>query len=104
MINNTFQELGNKNITFLVDRFFYASTADSTGFVSFNYTGNSSKHAFEWVLQSDGNTTLFDMFLVAEHIGEVTSAPYPGYDINEDGIVDILDIVLVSNKLFWKIT
>jgi hypothetical protein len=100
IINNTVPEFANKNLSFTADGITYAnSTADSNGFVSFNYTGTWSKHTFEWVIIPDGNVNLLDLIQVALHFGEKTSAPYPSYDLNADGIVDIFDAVLVAKKI-----
>jgi len=101
IINNTVPEFANKNLSFTADGVTYAnSTADSKGFVSFNYTGAWSKHRFEWVIIPDGNVYLLDLIQVALHFGEATSAPYPNYDANEDGKVDISDVVLVAREIF----
>jgi hypothetical protein len=54
---------------------------------------------FKLVLQSDGNVNLSNLIMIASHIGEVTSATYPSYDSNADGIVDIFDALLVAKKI-----
>jgi hypothetical protein len=100
IINNTLPEMANKGLSFTADGITYAnSTADAKGFVSFNYTGTWSKHTFGWVVNSNGNVSLSDLILVATHFGEATSAPYPSYDPNTDGIVSIFDAVLVAKKI-----
>ncbi|MCG2735984.1 MAG: dockerin type I domain-containing protein [Candidatus Methanoperedenaceae archaeon] len=101
IINNTVPGFANKNLSFTADGITYAnSTADSKGFVSFNYTGTWSKHTFEWVMESDKIVNILDLLLVAQHFGEETSAPYPDYDANKDGKVDISDVVLVAREVF----
>ena len=41
-----------------------------------------------------------DLSIVSAHMDEIMTLPYPNYDGNTDGIVDILDLTLVSwNKL-----
>lgn len=100
LINNTLPEMANKNISFKVDGVNYAnSTADSKGFVSIDYSGTWSKHTFEWVLIPDGNRNIADQVQVALHFGEATSPPYPSYDPDEDGIVSILDAVLIAKEI-----
>ena len=100
LINNTLPETANHNLSLKVDGVTYAnSTADSKGFVSFNYTGNWSKHTFEFVMQSEGNLNLFDFAEIVSHFGEETSQPYPNYDLNTDGIVDVSDVVLFAKQI-----
>ena len=43
---------------------------------------------------------LLDLIQVALHFGEKTSQPYPSYDHNTDGIVDISDVVLFAKEIF----
>jgi len=100
LINNTLPEMANKNLSFKVDGANYAnSTADSNGFVSINYTGTWSQNTFEWALIPDGNTNFTDLIQIALHFGEVTAAPYPRYDVNTDGVVDVYDIIAVSSNI-----
>ena len=47
----------------------------------------------------DGDTNMVDLIQVALHFGDVTSAPYPSYDLNANGIVDINDVVLAAKKV-----
>ncbi len=92
--------MANKDVSFTADGITYAtSTADSKGFVSINYSWTGSKHKFEWASNPDGNTGMVDLIQVSLHFGEVTSAPYPSYDPNADGIVDISDVVLAAKKV-----
>ena len=97
MINNTLPEMANKDVSFTADEVTYAaSTVDSKDLVSINYSWTGSKHKFEWASNPDGNTSMVDLIQVGLHFGEETSAPYPSYDVNADGIVDI-----VEKRLLW---
>jgi hypothetical protein len=78
--------------------------ADTTGKIAFNNSIWNSPSKFtviESAPASDGNVTFTngDLVIVKEHFGENTSAPYPKYDPNKDGIVDIMDIVYVATKI-----
>jgi hypothetical protein len=50
-------------------------------------------------LNGDGVVDEKDVMIVNQHMGNVTSSPYPNYDINQDGIVDILDMQFVTDKI-----
>ncbi|MDP2844752.1 MAG: dockerin type I domain-containing protein [Candidatus Methanoperedens sp.] len=69
VINNTIPGYANMDVKFYVDDALYTNkTANATGFISFNYTGAWSSHTFKWVVN------------------------FPRYDINKDGMVNILDL------------
>jgi len=34
-----------------------------------------------------------------KHFGETTTSPYPRYDVNADGLVDILDLRMVAGGM-----
>ena len=77
--------------------------ADATGKIAFNNSVWNLSSRFT-VMESatggpDDNFTIGDLVIVKEHFGENTSAPYPKYDPNKDGIVDIMDIVYVATKI-----
>jgi hypothetical protein len=40
-----------------------------------------------------------DVDIVRQHMGNKTTPPYPNYDFNQDGIVDVLDMEYVTGKL-----
>lgn len=50
-------------------------------------------------VNQDGQTNMRDLFIVAEHFGESTQAPYPRYDVNQDNATDIYDVVLASSNI-----
>ena len=72
VFNNTIPAFANRDVNFAVDDVIYTNkTANASGFLSFNYTNfmaSGSMHTFKWALN------------------------VPGYDINQDGIVNILDL------------
>ena len=41
---------------------------------------------------------LEDVNIIGLNIGKITSVPYPNYDINANGIVDIFDMKLVAKN------
>ena len=47
----------------------------------------------------DINVNQADLDVIALHFGEVTVAPYPRYDVNTDGVVDVYDIIAVSTNI-----
>jgi hypothetical protein len=62
LINNTLPEMANKNLSFTSDSIHYVySTADSKGFISFNYTGTWSPHTFEWVVTDNVSFAIEDL-------------------------------------------
>jgi len=97
------------NISFLVDGVKYASAvANSTGFMSFNYTGPwSSAHTFEWFnsaglfqyqdVNQDGLINIDDLNYMSWIIN--TNGTCALCDVNKDGMVDIYDIMLVSRDV-----
>lgn len=114
LINNTLPEFANKNILFLVDGVRYASTmANSTGFMSINYTGSwSSPHTFEWFssagsflyqdVNQDGLVNIDDLNYISLIIN--TNGTCALCDVNRDGSVDIYDITLVTNDVHSSFT
>jgi hypothetical protein len=50
-------------------------------------------------LNGDWNVDEKDVEIVNQHMGNVTSYPYPNYDVNQDGIVDVLDMQFVTDKI-----
>lgn len=40
-----------------------------------------------------------DVVIVFSHFNETTLAPYPRHDVNQDGVVDILDVALVCTRV-----
>jgi hypothetical protein len=40
-----------------------------------------------------------DMVVIGQHFKENVSNPYPGYDVNMDGVVDVLDITITAQNL-----
>lgn len=50
-------------------------------------------------LNDDGNVTKLDLDIIKNNFGKVTSMPYPKYDVNADGIVNVKDATLVSNQI-----
>lgn len=52
-------------------------------------------------LNDDEIVNILDMEIVRSNFGIVTSQLYPIYDVNTDGVVDILDAVLVSKEIIW---
>jgi hypothetical protein len=40
-----------------------------------------------------------DVDIVRQHMGNKTTPPYPNYDFNQDGIVDVLDMEYVTGKI-----
>jgi len=74
--------------------------ADDTGKIAFsNYVWNLSSRFT--VMEDGGNVTftIGDLVILMQHFGEKTSVPYPKYDYNKDGVVDIMDVVYVSAKI-----
>ena len=49
-------------------------------------------------VNQDGQVSILDMVLVAQHLGE-TSAANADIDINGDGIINILDLILVAQNM-----
>lgn len=49
----------------------------------------------------DGNKELniLDLSLIGQHFGENLTRPYPIYDVNGDGVVDIVDIAIVASYI-----
>jgi len=109
IINNTLPEKANQNLSFAADGVTYAnSTADSKGFVSFNYTGAWSKHTFEWKfslsiydLNSDGEVNILDLNMIAQNFYQ-PAASCPVCDVDKDGIISILDLVIVAQHFGEK--
>ena len=72
IFNNTVPRFANRNVSFMVDGELYANkTANSTGFVSFNYTGAWSARTFEWRgfdpdVNKDGSVNVLDLNIVAQ--------------------------------------
>lgn len=96
--------------------FFANRTADASGFITFNYTKvitSGSSHTFEWVaftpiipghevsgdLNGDGVVDEKDVVIVNQHMGNLTRPPFPNYDVNQDGILDIYDMQFVTDKI-----
>ncbi len=77
--------------------------ADATGMISFsNSVWNSSSRftVIEDASVPEGSAVTFeDLVTLGQHFGEKTSAPYPKYDYNKDGEVDILDVVYVTVRI-----
>lgn len=48
-----------------------------------------------WDVNQDGQVSILDLILVAQHTGE-TDPENPRTDVNNDGVVNILDLVLVA--------
>jgi hypothetical protein len=40
-----------------------------------------------------------DVDIVLRHMGNVTFPPFPNYDFNQDGIVDMLDLQFITGKI-----
>jgi hypothetical protein len=40
-----------------------------------------------------------DVDIVRQHMGNKTTPPYPNYDFNQDGIVDVLDMEYITGKI-----
>ena len=80
------------------DAIYTNKTANASGFLSFNYTNYTdagSTHNFKWTLNvpgydinQDGIVNILDLNYIGQHYGEVTSSPYPTYDVDQNGIVD----------------
>ena len=49
-------------------------------------------------INRDGQVSILDMILVANHLGE-TATPNSEVDINGDGVISILDLILVAQNL-----
>jgi len=77
--------------------------ADATGKIAFSNSVWNSPSRFTVMEDTSGdpggNFTIKDLVIVKEHFGEKTFVPYPKYDPNKDGIVDIMDIVYVATKI-----
>jgi len=117
LFKNTIPEYANRNVNFTVDGVFFAnSTADASGFISLNHTKSitsGSSHTFEWTaftpitpgdevsgdLNGDGVVDEKDVVIVNQHMGNLTWPPFPNYDVNQDGIVDIYDMQFVTGKI-----
>jgi Carbohydrate binding domain/Bacterial Ig-like domain (group 2)/Dockerin type I domain len=50
-------------------------------------------------LNNDGIVDINDLWILFGHFNESKLAPFPDYDMNADGNVDILDVVSVTNKI-----
>ncbi|MBE0427926.1 MAG: dockerin type I domain-containing protein [Candidatus Methanoperedens sp.] len=107
MFNNSVPRFADKNISFVVAGKEYVNgTANSTGFISFTYTGAWSEHTFEWQIipprydvNRDGIVDAVDLNMVGQNFSVVTNAPYPYYDVDENGVVNVLDLNVVGQKL-----
>lgn len=77
--------------------------ADASGMISFsNSVWNSSSRftVMEDASVPEGSAVTFeDLVVLGQHFGEKTSAPYPSYDFNKDGEVDILYVVYVAVRI-----
>jgi hypothetical protein len=75
--------------------------ADDTGKIAFSNSVWNSPSRFTVMEDASGgpdsNFTIGDLVIVMQHFGEKTSAPYPKYDYNKDGIV--LPVFSEKNRL-----
>jgi len=106
MFNNTIPGFANSNVSFMVNGVKYATNmANSTGFMSFNYTGHmSTLTTFEFQgifvpedVNQDGEIDLQDLIFMNIKIN--TNSTCDTCDVNKNGFVDIYDIILVSGKI-----
>ena len=51
-----------------------------------------------WDVNADGQVSILDLILVAQHMGSVASANAK-VDVNRDGVVSILDLILVAQHM-----
>ncbi|MCY4569252.1 MAG: leucine-rich repeat domain-containing protein [Candidatus Poribacteria bacterium] len=51
-----------------------------------------------WDVNADGQVSILDLILVAQHMGSVASATSK-VDVNRDGVVSILDLILVAQHM-----
>ncbi len=51
-----------------------------------------------WDVNADGQVSILDLILVAQHMGAAASAN-PKVDVNRDGVVSILDLILVAQHM-----
>ena len=51
-----------------------------------------------WDVNADGQVSILDLILVAQHLGETASATSK-VDVNRDGVVSILDLILVAQHM-----
>ena len=56
-----------------------------------------------WDVNADGQVSVLDLILVAQRVGETTTANSE-FDVNDDGIISILDLILVAQHLGESIT
>ncbi|MCG2735974.1 MAG: hypothetical protein L6282_06220 [Candidatus Methanoperedenaceae archaeon] len=102
LFNNTVLGYANRDVNFTVDGVIYANrTADASGFVSFNYTkfiASGSSHVFKWVVNTsnydvnnDGVVDIYDLILVGNNPDQSIPLPYPDYDVDGNGKVDLND-------------
>ena len=79
--------------------------ANATGKIAFSNSVWNSPLRFTIIENApggpDGNVTftIGDLEIIRQYFGEKTFVPYPKYDPNKDGIVDIMDIVYVATKI-----
>lgn len=50
-------------------------------------------------VNGDGTVSFTDYEIVEQYFSEETSAPYPSWDVNSDGVVNIMDLTLVIFNL-----
>lgn len=69
------------------------------------FFGNDAGYLFAlgttlpWDINKDGEIDIFDMLLVANHLGETGEPDWIVEDFNSDGVIDIFDMLLVANHL-----
>jgi len=104
IFNNTVPRFANRNVSFMVDGELYANkTANSTGFVSFNYTGAWSARTFEWRgfdpdVNKDGSVNVLDLNMIGQSFNQ-SAAACSNCDVDGNGAINVLDLNIVAQDM-----
>lgn len=86
-------------------------TADFAGIIQFSYStwpvvftvvknvSYPPSSSVSGDLNGDDVVDEKEFLIVYQHMGNVSSYPYPNYDVNKDKIVDVLDMRFVTGKI-----